>query len=265
MSGFDKDWLKLREPADIAARAQPMLEQVRHYLDARPQPLVIMDIGCGTGSTYRTLLPLLPNAKWRLLDYEAVLLDEAKRQIGNRDDVEFHCTDLNNLDETLLDDVDLVTASALFDLCSAEFCERFVERLLRKGIGLYAALNYDGMMEWSVKHPLDAQVTEDFNRHQRSDKGFGPALGPDATKHLSVLCERLGLSIATADSPWHLGSSQPELQQEFLTGLQKPIQEIGTIAETDFKDWLNFRRSNIGVNGSLCVVGHTDILALPRN
>ncbi len=264
MSGFDKDWLKLREPADRAARAQPILEQVHHHLGARPQPHVIMDIGCGTGSTYRTLSPLLPNTKWRLLDYETALLEEAKRQIGALDDVEFHCADLNTLDETLLEHVDLVTASALFDLCSAEFCDRFVERLSHKGAGLYAALNYDGVMEWTVKHPLDAQVVHDFNRHQRSDKGFGPALGPDATQHLSSLCKGLGLSVETATSPWRLGPSQAQLQGEFLTGLRRPIQEIGNIASADFKDWLDFRHSNIGVDGSICIVGHTDFLALRR-
>lgn len=264
MSGFDKDWLKLREPADRAARAQPMLKQVRHYLNARPQPHVIMDIGCGTGSTYRTLSPLLPATKWRLLDYETALLDEAKRQIGALDDVEFHCADLNRLDETLLEDVDLVTASALFDLCSAEFCDRFVERLAHKGVGLYAALNYDGVMEWTVMHPLDAQVAHDFNRHQRSDKGFGPALGPDATQHLSPLCKELGFSVETATSPWQLGPSQAQLQREFLTGLQRPIREIGNIAAADFKDWLDFRHSNIGIDGSICIVGHTDFLALPH-
>ncbi len=117
-----------------------------------------MDIGCGTGSTFRTLSPLMTDVEWKLLDYETVLLDEAKRQIGSRDDVSFHCADLNTLDETLLDDVAVVTASALFDLCSEDFCRRFVERLARKKIGLYAALNYDGVMEWSIKHPLDSAV-----------------------------------------------------------------------------------------------------------
>lgn len=263
MSGFDKDWLKLREPADHRARSEPMLARVRQHLDALPQPRVIMDIGCGTGSTYRMLSQKLPQSNWKLLDYETVLLDEAKRQIGSRENVEFHRQDLNSLDETLLDDVSIVTASALFDLCSADFCNRFVERLARQKIGLYAALNYDGLMEWSIRHPLDAQIVADFNLHQRFDKGFGPALGPVASAHLSQRCEEAGFSVEIADSPWRLGQSSTALQKEFLAGLQRPIQEIGNVNDLEFEEWLEFRLLHIDRNGSFCLVGHTDFLALP--
>lgn len=263
MSGFDKEWLRLREPADRAARSSSLVETVKTYIESHSQH-VVMDIGCGTGSTFRTLSPLLADVDWKLLDYEAVLLDEAKRQIGSRDDVSFHCADLNTLDERLLADVAVVTASALFDLCSEDFCRRFVERLARKKIGLYAALNYDGVMEWSIKHPLDKAVVADFNAHQRTDKGFGPALGPDASDYLSGLCEDAGFSIETASSPWELGPESEALQIEFLAGLSTPIQEIGNIDPTEFKQWLDFRLSRVGVDGSRCIVGHTDFLALPN-
>lgn len=264
MSGFETNWLTLREPADRDARAEPLLEMVHAHLSALPPPHVIMDIGCGTGSTYRTLSPALPEAAWKLLDYETVLLDEAKRKIGARDNVEFHCQDLNKLDETLFDDVAIVTASALFDLCSGQFCSRFVDLLTRRKIGLYAALNYDGVIDWSVDHPLDKQVVADFNRHQQSDKGFGPALGPDASDHLSALCEASGFTVKTASSPWRLDPETTELQNEFLLGFSRPIHEIGNISDADFKGWLDFRLSHIGVKNSVCTVGHTDILALPR-
>jgi SAM-dependent methyltransferase len=262
MSGFDKDWLKLREQADRDARAQPMLERLRQHLNKRPRPHSVMDIGCGTGSTYRALSHTLPDCSWKLLDYETVLLEEAQRQIGLGESIEFHCQDLNHLDETLLEGITIVTASALFDLCSADFCDRFVERLARRQIGLYAALNYNGVMEWSKKHPLDAQITADFNLHQRSDKGFGQALGPDAAAYLSDLCKASGFSVETADSPWHLGPSSSELQKEFLAGLQRPIREIGKVEGFEFMEWLDFRVSNIDVDGSLCIVGHSDFLAI---
>lgn len=263
MSGFDKDWLGLREPADRAARAASLVEGVRQQLALCPQPAVIMDIGCGTGSTYRTLSPALPDATWRLLDYEAALLAEAQRQIGHREGLEFHCQDLNRLDETLLDGVAIVTASALFDLCSADFCDRFVARLAHRKIGLYAALNYDGIMTWTIRHPLDEQVTEDFNQHQRLDKGFGPALGPDATDHLSASCAGSGFRVETASSPWQLGPDMEALQREFLAGFHRPIDEIGRTDHADFSEWLAFRLSHIGIEGSACIVGHTDFLAVP--
>ncbi|MBB3948627.1 SAM-dependent methyltransferase [Rhizobium skierniewicense] len=264
MSGFDKEWLKLREPADRQARSEPILARFRQYLDPLREPHVILDVGCGTGSTYRTLSQELPRSNWKLLDYESVLLEEAQRLIGLQDNIEFHCQDLNSLDETLLNDVSIVTASALFDLCSADFCDRFVARLADRRIGLYAALTYDGVMEWSIRHPLDAQIAADFNLHQRFDKGFGRALGPTAAGHLADLCEASGFSVETADSPWHLGPSSAKLQKEFLAGLQEPIHEIGNVNELEFKTWLDFRHSHIDLNGSLCIVGHRDLLALPR-
>ncbi|XUY28718.1 methyltransferase domain-containing protein [Agrobacterium sp. rho-8.1] len=264
MSGFDKEWLKLREAADGQARSEPILARFRQHLDALPEPLVIMDIGCGTGSTYRTLSPELPHSNWKLLDHESLLLEEAQRLIGPHDNIEFHCQDLNDLDETLLDGVRIVTASALFDLCSADFCDRFVARLANRRIGLYAALTYDGFMEWSIRHPLDAQIAADFNLHQRSDKGFGQALGPAAAGYLSDRCQASGFSVEIADSPWRLGPSSAKLQKEFLAGLRKPIHEIGHVNEIEFKEWLDFRHSHIDLDGSLCVVGHTDLLAFPR-
>ena len=42
------------------------------------------------------------------------------------------------------------------------------------------ALNYDGRIKCAPGDPDDAAIVALVNRHQRTDKGFGPALGPDA-------------------------------------------------------------------------------------
>lgn len=264
MRGFDIAWLALREKADRQARSTALLDEFRRHMERIPSP-GIMDIGCGTGSTYRTLSPVMPTTTaWRLVDYETALLAEAERQIGAMERLEYYCRDINHLEETLLENVSMVTASALFDLCSAAFCDHFVERLSRHNIGLYAALNYDGMMTWSVEHPLDEHVVNDFNLHQRTDKGFGPALGPDASGHLRDICERAGYVSTLASSPWRLGPDAAELQTAFLMGLERPVLEVGRLSRKDMGNWLEFRLSKMGVSGSLCIVGHTDLLALPR-
>jgi trans-aconitate methyltransferase len=170
MSGFDKDWLALREPVDQRARADALVERLSRHLEEAEAPAII-DIGCGTGSTWRSLSGRLPlAATWQLLDYDPLLLAEAERRIGGAGDVTFRQFDLNQFEDLPLEKVTVVTASALFDLCSADFCNRFAEALVRSKTGLYAALNYDGVIEWSVRHPLDGQVVIDFNQHQRSDK-----------------------------------------------------------------------------------------------
>lgn len=264
MSGFDKDWLALREPVDQRARATTLVDHLARHLGTVAQASVL-DIGCGTGSTWRSLEPRVPaGTRWTLLDYDPVLLAEAERHIGGIANVSFRQFDLNEMQSLPLSDVTVVTASALFDLCSADFCNRFAEMLARNGTGLYAALNYDGLMEWSIRHALDGQVAADFNRHQRSDKGFGPALGPDATEHLQYAFEKLGYSVSVGASPWTMGPDDAALQAAFLKGLEQPLTEIGSLTEQDIRSWLDFRLETIGEAGSSCVVGHADILALPR-
>ncbi|MFN3718641.1 MAG: class I SAM-dependent methyltransferase [Rhizobium rhizophilum] len=264
MSGFDKNWLALREPVDMRARAITLVDALSRHLGAVGQAS-ILDIGCGTGSTWRSLTPRVPaGTRWTLLDYDPVLLAEAERRIDGKGHVSFRQFDLNEMQSLPLSDVTVVTASALFDLCSADFCNRFAETLARNGTGLYAALNYDGVMEWSIPHPLDGQVAADFNRHQRFDKGFGPALGPDATGHLRTSFETLGYSVSVGSSPWIMGPDDAALQVAFLDGLEKPLTEIGSLTEQDIRAWVKFRLEKIEEAGSSCVVGHTDILALPR-
>lgn len=263
MSGFDKNWLALREPADRDARAKSLVDMLcRHLAEGHPPPS-LLDIGCGTGSTYRTLSSLVPkDTRWQLLDYDPLLLEEAARRIGSSAAVTLRQHDLNDLTALPLDGVSVVTASALFDLCSADFCSRLLGRLAGNRTGLYAALNYDGVMEWTIAHPLDRSVVDSFNRHQRLDKGFGPALGPDATEHLRLALEAAGYQVTTSGSPWRLGPDQQDLQAELLRGMERPVMEIGAVGAADLQDWLAFRLSAVTANSSSCVVGHTDLLAI---
>lgn len=263
MSGFDKDWLALREPADRAARNKGLVDDLARHLASLDNGCVL-DIGCGTGSTWRSLSDHLPaNVHWQLLDCDPALLAEAARQIDSTSTVAFRQHDLNDIATLPLDAASIVTASALFDLCSERFCIDLADRLASARIGLYAALNYDGVMHWSLPHPLDEQMVDLFNRHQRTDKGFGAALGPDATACLARLLTAHGFSVRIEDSPWRMDSRTAALQAEFLHGLRRPLLEMSDLSEAVINDWLEFRLSAIGQPGSSCLVGHTDLLALP--
>ena len=64
------DWLALREPADAAARSAELADR----LTLRP-PLLVHDLGSGTGSMARWLAPRLPTPQhWVLHDRDAALL-----------------------------------------------------------------------------------------------------------------------------------------------------------------------------------------------
>jgi SAM-dependent methyltransferase len=263
MSGFDPTWLALREPADRAARDRALVEALARHVALAPEPLLV-DIGCGTGSTWRQLSARMPgNTDWLLLDHDPALLAAGRQRVGADPRVRFRLHDLNDIGGLGLGGVAAVTASALFDLCSDAFCAALVARIAEHGCGFYAALNYDGRVTWSDAHPLDRAVVAAFNRHQRSDKGFGPALGPEATACLTGLFEARGYHVVIGDSSWRMDREAADLQAAFLEGFRRPLTETGDIAEMEIGNWLSYRMSAISVPGSLCEVGHKDLFALP--
>ena len=252
--GFSAAWLALREPADHAARDAALLRAAAQA--AGPQA-VIVDLGCGTGSTIRAFAGhLAKGAVWRLVDNDPELLRHAAAAAPGG--VTTHRVDLRDLDDLPLDGASLVTASALLDLCSLDWVERLAQRLADHRLPLYAALSYDGVMHWTPPHSADAPVTSAFNRHQVGDKGFGPALGPGATDAMAAALERRGYVVHRADSPWQLGPDQSALHRELLAGIATAAAEAG---EARAIAWGGTRSAT--AETALCHIGHTDLLALP--
>jgi SAM-dependent methyltransferase len=258
--GFDPHWLSLREPADAKARDQGLLLQATGAIESLPGR-VVLDLGCGSGSTYRSLQPYLNDAiHWRLLDNDRLLLDEVRSRHGGA--VETIEMDLGDIDALPFHDVALVTASALFDLCSAEFIDRLADRVCAAGMGLYAALNYDGEMSWTDEHALDREITTVFNAHQKTDKGFGMSLGPDAWSALAEALRANGYKVSTAESPWRLAKEDADLQLLLLDGIVEAVQEHGQMNSDDVAVWHSYRRHSAMEGNELCRIGHRDVLAL---
>lgn len=254
MSGFSTDWLNLREPADHAARDPDLLRRAADYVNAASAPVVV-DLGCGTGSTVRALGPLLHGARWRLVDHDDTLLAEARVRCGAG--VETVAADLVKLDGLPLGGARLVTASALFDLVSQDWLERLAAVLARQGTALYAALSYDGRMAFTPGHALDDAVLAAFNRHQRTGKGFGPALGPDAGIRLGDVMHSHGYEVRVAASDWKLGEASAALAKHLLDGVATATVEAG-LEPVQARHWRAARMKPTGVT-----VGHVDVLALP--
>lgn len=257
MSGFDPDWLALREPADHAARAPSLLAAA--VAAAGTMPLVV-DLGCGTGSNLRAVAPGLPTPqRWRLVDHDPALLTIASA--GAPEGTACATADLREIDALPLDGATLVTASALFDLVSADWFDRFAARLAAARLPLYAVLTYDGLTRWTPPHPLDAVMIRALNDHQTSDKGFGPALGPAATAHMRRALESFGYDVRTADSPWTLDGDDAALAVATSAGYARSAIDLGAATAGAAEEWLAFRRQVAGTGTML--VGHADLLALP--
>lgn len=262
MSGFDIEWLDLREPVDGRARNPQLLHAAAMFMASSHRPSIV-DIGSGTGATFRAIAPQAPAVHWRLIDHDEQLLQDAARRNGESSNIAYQVADLNDVTALSLEEAGLVTASALFDLCSETFIEALAERLVAFNTGLYAALNYNGEIVFGIPHPDDGVVLELFNLHQQSDKGFGPALGPQSTDALDRIFSSKGYRVAVGSSDWLIDELAPRLHRAFVDGIAAAIIETGALTPARIQQWRDFRLDTAG--SGTCRVGHADVLALPSN
>ena len=265
MSGFSPDWLALREPADHGSVNAQVREACVRAFEGR-EMLRIVDLGSGTGSNLRALSPAITIPQhWTLVDYDEALLSVAKARAGacaaGNVAVAYQQANLSDGSiASLIAEADLVTASALFDLVSVDVIERITSDIAAKGCAFYTVLTYDGLASWLPEHPADNAMRDAFNTHQRSDKGFGLAAGPDATQALATAFMALGYTVRRGMSPWVLDQSYAVLRQEVDRGWAAAVRETNAVPVQDIDDWLNHR---LGHPDAVTIVGHEDLLALP--
>ena len=263
--GFSSDWLALREPYDRRARNQAVLDAAAAALKSC-SPVRVVDLACGTGSTLRALSPHLPaRQSWQLVDHDPGLLAHAlATPLAMEVSVAAMPLDLNRDLETALDGtIDLVATSALLDLVSAPWLERLAAAVAARAIPLYAALSYDGRAGFTPQDPYDAAITTAVNAHQRTDKGFGPALGPAASAFAIARFEALGYAVAQGRSDWTMGADDRDMQNEILAGWASAARDMNTLPHDDITAWLARRRDAVAGGRSSLYVGHVDFLAIP--
>jgi SAM-dependent methyltransferase len=280
MNDFSEEWLRLREPADAAARNPEIASGLAAHLADRTK-VTFVDLGCGAGANPRHTALLLPRGmrqRWRLLDHDPRLLLLARVRLtawadkfleapggalqlekdGREIEVSFCEADLNDNIESFLRPDEIVTASAFFDLVSRDWIARFAEAAAALEPPVYAPLIYNGIQIWSPPHPADLPMLVAFNVHQRRDKGFGTAAGPNAAAALhEVLCERK-YTVTRGDSSWRLGPQNANLIAMLAETSAAAVAELGLFDEQAIAKW---KESRLGA--ASCLIGHTDILALP--
>ena len=261
---FSAEWLTLREPYDKRARNVAVLDAVAAAAGARTS-IAVVDLACGTGSTLRALSPRLPKTQsWRLADNDLGLLARAAALAKPPHlTVESVPVDLARDLEVVLDGpVELVTTSALLDLVSHDWLDRLATECAARRLPIYAALTYDGLATPEPVDPLDSMLIDAVNAHQRTDKGFGPALGPAAAATAPERFEALGYTVTQGASDWVFGPKDVEIQIAVLTGWAVAAREIGTPID-DVIAWLARRRDHIAAGRSAVRVGHVDFFAQP--
>ena len=264
MSGFSADWLSLREPYDLRARSTKVLDAVAAALAPLPT-LTIVDLACGTGSTLRALAPHLPvQQNWKLVDNDLGLLLLAANASFPRARVTTTLIDLaRDLEAALDGSLDLVTTSALLDLVSDSWLERLAIEVAARGLPFYAALSYDGRVTFEPFDPLDAAIIAAVHNHQRRDKGFGPALGPDAAKRTIAMFEAVGYLVINAAADWVLKPHDQDMLAALFDGWASAACEVGQQSLPEIETWLTHRQDALSHEKSSVCVGHIDVFAAP--
>jgi SAM-dependent methyltransferase len=258
-------WLALRESIDHRSRSSALTGLLAAHLPA-DRPLRILDLGTGRGSNIRYLAPRLPQPQeWLVVDRDPALLAAvaSRASAGARVHVATRCENLAPLAADLFDGRHLVTASALLDLVSEQWLRLLANRCRAQGAAALFALTYNGESSCAPSEPEDNTIRRLLNQHQKTDKGFGPAAGPDANAAAERAFRDAGYEVRSVPTEWRLGPESSALQRELVEGWARPALELAPEQAPMIRDWLSRRLDHLSAGRSHIVVGHYDLAAWP--
>jgi SAM-dependent methyltransferase len=262
-------WLEQREPADATARSANLIGLLRRHLPTG-RPLVVHDLGSGTGSMTRWLAPRLPGPQhWHLYDVDTTLLQVASARAGSicaADGlpvaVETRTLDITGLRAPDLRGTDLITASALLDILTAAELEALARACIAAERPALFTLTVVGQVELTPVDPLDRVVGAAFNSHQRRPARGDILLGPEAVSAATDLFSRSGADVHVRPSHWRLGAHDTALASAWFDGWVDAAREI--CPELAIDAYVQRRRRDMAAGRLRIVVHHADLLTLPR-
>ena len=267
-------WLALRAPADDDARSVDLARDLaRLIVPGSPSaPVVLHDLGAGTGSMTRWLAPRLPGPqRWVLRDGDAdivehldlrTVVDEVGRPIA-ADVVVEH---LASLPIDAFHGAAAVTASALLDVLTEAEAAHVVSACVAAGTPALFSLSVTGSARLRpAERPdeVERACESAFNDHQRRDVSGRRMLGPDAVAAVAALFADAGWNVRTAVTPWRLAHRDTALIGEWLDGWIGAAVEQRPELASDAGAYRE-RRLALAADGRLRVtVSHEDLLAWP--
>lgn len=294
-NGFSADWLRRREPFDLAARSGALASGFKAALAQQaPSGWRIVDLASGSGANFRALAPLLEaDQEWTLIDHDPLLLaaqrtdivrwatrhgwrcqDQQDALLINAGTVQW-LVQSQQLDLARnLEDIDLapchgLVTTAFLDLVSAAWLDRLAALLTHTRRPFLSTLTVDGRRTWHPGRPADPLISEAFLAHQGGDKGFGPSLGVQATHYLADRLAEKGYEVSTQTSDWVIGTAHRHMLQALITEAAAVATEMLAKTSTPpanahtVTNWLAERSADIQQSLLSMKVGHLDLLAAP--
>jgi hypothetical protein len=257
------EWLTLREDADARARSSQLARTAARMSQA---PIVVHDLGSGTGSMMRWLAPMLPGPQtWVLHDWNSALLDHAAERAldstGHDTAVRTSVKDVAHLRAGDLAGGSLVTMSALLDVLSLEEAHAVVSACIAAGVPALFTLSVTGEVMLDPVDPGDRMFESAFNDHQRRTVDGRRLLGPDAVTMVVELFRAAGWSVMVEESPWELDAADPHLIEEWLEGwLGAAVEERPALQEWA-EEYQQTRLAQLRGGALTVVVQHQDVFA----
>jgi hypothetical protein len=265
-NGVDPDWLDLRGPADVRARATYAADltallntYLSHALLDDDGVVRLVDVGAGTGTGAGWLRDRLPwEQDWRLVDHDPRLL--AVAPATGEGWARVVVADVADLPALLADEpAHVVTCQALLDILTAEEADAVIAPAVASGAALLLSLNVTGEVEISPPHPDDALVADAFDAHQRR----AGRLGPDAGAYAARVLHEHGYDVTTAATSWHLDAAESALARVWLEGRATAAAEQRPDQAERIGRWHRDRDRLARHGGLTADVGHVDVLGLP--
>ena len=261
------EWLTLREQADARSRSTELAAAAAALLGSGP--IVVHDLGSGTGSMMRWLAPVLPGPQtWVLHDWNASLLETAVADAGQdaagRDvEVRTSVTHAEGMRRRDLAGASLITGSALLDVLTRHEIATIVRACVATGAPTLFSLSVNGIVRLDPEDARDRVLADAFNAHQRRATGRRRLLGPDGVSTAAELFHAAGWSVRIAESPWRLDASDETLIEEWLDGwIAAAVEERPAVGEWA-AEYAIERIAQLAAGALRVAVDHRDLLAWP--
>ncbi len=267
-------WLALRAPADDRARSADLAHELARLLapGAESAPLILHDLGAGTGSMTRWLAPRLPGPqRWVLRDGDAdivehldlrTVVDAAGRTIVSDVVVEH----LASLPIDAFDGAAAVTASALLDVITEAEAAHVVAACVAAGTPALFSLSVTGTVRVRpAERPddLERAIASAFDDHQRREADGRRMLGPDAVALVGARFADAGWNVRTAATPWRLTRRDTALIGDWLDGwIGAALEQRPELAPA--AAYRERRVAQVAAGRLHVTVAHEDLLAWPR-